>query len=314
MTLSGIVTEIERYSIHDGPGIRTVVFLKGCPLRCRWCCNPETFSPHIEMGYFKDRCIPGCQCANDCPYGAITSDPENGLLTNWPICEQKCYGKTETFPCTRNCYTQARKNIGIRMTVDEVLAEVEKDHQLYDRSEGGVTLTGGEMSSQPEFSSQLLQEFKNHWIDTAIETNGFGKPEFYSRIAPNLDFVFLDIKSGSNKKHRGWTRSSNEVVLKNAILLSRLSQVYQFTLVIRTPVIPGFNDTVEDIREIAGFVSTQLSGVSGMELLPYHKLGRGKYRSMGLEYNLFGLETPKKDQMEELENVVRELNLLVINY
>jgi pyruvate formate lyase activating enzyme len=266
------------------------------------------------MGYFKDKCIPGCQCLNDCPYGAIISDPQNGLLTNWAICEQKCYGKAESFSCTQNCPTQARKNIGIRMTVDEVLAEVEKDHQLYDRSEGGVTLSGGEVSYQPEFSSQLLQEFKNHWIDTAIETNGFGKPTFYASIASNLDFVFLDIKSMSNKKHHDWTGSSNRAVLNNAILLSRLSQEHQFTLVIRTPVIPGFNDTVNDIKEIAEFVSVQLSGVSGLELLPYHKLGRGKYQSLGLEYGLVCLETPKKDQMEELERVVQKMNLRVINY
>jgi len=314
MSVSGIVTEIERYSIHDGPGIRTVVFLKGCPIRCRWCCNPETFTPHVEMGYFKDKCIPGCRCTQDCPYGAISGDPANGMITNWVICQQKCYGKTETFPCTQHCYTQARKNIGTRMTVEEVLEEVEKDHQLYDRSEGGVTLTGGEVAYQPEFTLSLLSEFKMRWIDTAIETNGFGKPGFYQRIAPYLDFVFLDIKSASTHKNREWTGSSNQVVFKNAVILSELSQEFGFELVIRTPIVPGFNDCVEDIEEIASFVSTNLPCVSGMELLPYHKLGRGKYKSIGVEYQLPSMEPPSKEIMSELESVIVRKNIQVINY
>ena len=134
MTVSGIVTEIERYSIHDGPGIRTVVFLKGCQLRCRWCCNPETFAPFIEMGYFKDKCLSSDRCERACPYGAITSDTTLGVLTDWTICKQNCFGVTEDFPCTQSCYSGGRRNIGFRMTVEEVLEDVEKDHQLYERS------------------------------------------------------------------------------------------------------------------------------------------------------------------------------------
>ena len=225
-----------------------------------------------------------------------------------------CFGATEFFPCTKHCYSGARRNLGIRMTIEEVFTEVEKDRQLYDRSGGGVTLSGGEISYQPEFASSLLREFKNWWINTAIETNGVGRPQFYHEIAPDLDFVFLDIKTLSDEKHRLWTGSSNEIVLSNAIELSRLGGKYGFTLVVRTPVVPGFNDTPEDIKAIAEFVSTRLPWVTGIELLPYHKLGRGKYQSIGREYPLEGLAPPQKESMEALESVVRGLGLEVLNY
>lgn len=204
--------------------------------------------------------------------------------------------------------------MGQRMTIEAVVHEVAKDQQLYDRTDGGVTLSGGEISTQPVFVSHLLRAFKEHWIDTAIETNGFGSSSFYRGIAANLDFVFMDIKTISDVKHRSWTGASNAQVISSAILLSYLSMENGFDFVIRTPIIPGFNDSLEDVGEIAHFVSTNLPGVSGMELLPYHKLGRGKYESIGLHYTLEGLEPPGIEKMYELEQVVTQSGLEVIHY
>lgn len=314
MEESGIITEIERYSIHDGPGIRTVVFLKGCPIQCKWCCNPETHASYIEMGYFKDQCFNSGRCIKACPYGAITLNQEIGITIDRAICQRYCYKNIEDFPCSQVCYSGARRNIGIRMTVQEILKEVEKDRQLYERSNGGVTLSGGEVSSQPQFASTLLKTLSNRWIHTAIETCGVGRYSFYDQIAPNLNFAFFDIKSMFNEKHEEWTKASNTQILRNAITLYELSMKYGFSMVIRTPVIPGFNDTDDDIKEIAKFIANNLSGIEGIELLPYHKLGRGKYQSIGKEYELKHLEPPSQERMKYLEGLVKDIGVKILHF
>lgn len=314
MSDTGILTEIERYSIHDGPGIRTVVFLKGCSLHCKWCCNPETIEPLIVMGYFKDKCLKSGRCEKTCPYGAIVFDPEKGPITNRIICQRFCFGIKEIFPCVQHCLSGARQNIGIRMGIEDIIREVEKDRSLYDKTGGGVTVSGGEISSQPLFTKKLLRQLKDEWFHIAIETNGMGKTSFYKEIAQFLDFVFLDIKSISNEKHLQWIGSKNSLILRNASVISSLSKIYGFKYVIRTPVIPGFNDSNEEIEEIVKFIKSEVPNSTGIELVPYHKLGQGKYQTIGETYSLQDVKPVSLTRISELEKIVEKYNLQLFHF
>lgn len=309
LNTTGMVTNLERYAINDGFGLRTTVFLKGCPLRCHWCSNPETQDFHPEMVYFQDKCI-GCgACARLCRYGAL----EDGLIADRIRCE-KCFMKENAFACVDECYTGCRKTAGEIMTVRKVLDVVKRDMPFYRRSGGGVTLSGGEPLAQPEFTLELLKALHDQWIHTAIETCGAGKPEDYEKIAPYLNLAFMDLKSMNNEKHTEWTGSGNGVILNNLVLMDQLSAKYHYPLIIRTPVIPGFNEKEGDLRTIAGFVKKNCPNAAGMELLPYHKLGRGKYTSLGRQYTLAHVKTPEENEMNRLNEILAEYKIPIYQF
>lgn len=306
---SGMIANIERYAINDGFGLRTTVFLKGCPLRCKWCSNPETQKFDREMVYFEDKCI-GCgECVRLCEYGAL----KNGLIADRSICEQ-CHTRENAFICTTKCYPQCRKVDGSEMTVKEVLDIVKRDVQFYQLSGGGVTLSGGEPLAQPDFTYSLLRSLRDNYINTAIETCGQGAEKDYARIAPYLNLAFMDLKSANPDKHLEWTGAKNMVILNNIKAMDQLSKEYGFDLIIRTPVIPGFNDTVEDIANIGEFISKNCKNIKGMELLPYHRLGRGKYISLGRVYELEALAAPQNDTMSELNKVLFEQGIKLYQF
>ncbi len=307
--LSGNVTDIERYAINDGFGLRTTVFLKGCPLGCKWCSNPETQKFNQEMVFFEDKCI-GCgMCKELCQYGAL----ENSLLADRKICDT-CFKKENAFKCTEKCYTKCRKIVGDAMAVREVVDIVKRDLPFYQLSGGGVTLSGGEPTAQPLFAYALLRTLCENWIDTAIETCGVGEKEDYENIAPYLKFVFMDFKSFDSEKHTKWVGSDNKKVKENIVLMDTLAGKYGFDFIIRTPVIPGFNDTDEDIKSIAEFVSENCKNYKGMELLPYHKLGRGKYTSLGREYELADVVVPSDERMMELNKILSDFGILIYKF
>lgn len=297
--ISGIVANIERYAINDGAGVRTTVFTKGCYLRCRWCSNPETqlFAP--EMSFFPDKCF-GCKnCLRACPYGAIGDD----LNADRSICRD-CHTREHPFACTTTCYAKCRKMTGETMTVKQVYDIVKRDVPFYEASGGGVTLSGGEPMAQPEFTYALLRMLTERWIDTAIETCGYADKEDYEKVLPYLNTVFMDLKHMDSEKHRLWTGQGNDLVRENIKLADRMAGTYGNKLFIRIPVIPGFNDTAEAIDAAARFVARECTHVTGMELLPYHKLGRGKYYSLGRTYPLEDLTPPSKEQMDELNRIL----------
>lgn len=299
MYTSGTITDIERYAINDGFGLRTTVFLKGCPLRCRWCSNPETQNFYPEMVFFQNKCI-GCgACTGLCGSHAL----KNGALADRSICE-KCYLRENAFSCINECYPKCRKIAGDIMTVQQVIEIVKRDMSFYQLSGGGVTLSGGEPLAQPEFTIALLKALCDHWIDTAVETCGAGKPEDIESMVPFLKFAFIDLKCMDNAKHSKWTGQSNIQILSNIRLMDRLCEQYGFQLIIRTPIIPGFNNTVEEISRIAVFVSENCPHVTGMELLPFHRLGRGKYTSLGREYTQSDTITPPEEEMTALTNIL----------
>ena len=311
---SGIVTEIERYSIHDGPGVRTVVFLKGCQLNCLWCCNPETINSYIEMAWFKHLCMHCFNCIEDCPYGAISKDENGQLITDRSICKKYCFGKVESFPCTNRCYTGARKAIGTRMTVDQVVMEVEKDRNLYKRTGGGVTLSGGEVSLQPDFAIALSKIFRQRWIDLAIETNGFGDRNFYHSIAPYLSFVFFDIKTLDPYLHKKFTGGSVDVVINFSKDFSKIALLNNIDVVVRIPIIPGFNDGVQHITQIARFVKEELNGINKIELLPFHKLGQNKYESLDRVYKYQRLDSFNTVTSEEYKDEIKKYGIEIVSF
>lgn len=247
----GRVFDVQRYSIHDGPGIRTIVFLKGCVLRCLWCCNPES----------------------------------------------------QEFAIQSMMVQGEEKVIGRDVTVREMIQEVEKDRVYYYRSGGGMTLSGGECLCQPEFSRDLLRAAKERGISTAIESMACAPYEKLERLLPYLDLYLMDIKHTNPEKHRRFTGKSNELMLENA---RKVALSGQTELVIRVPVIPTFNDTVEEIQGIASFAST-LPGVKKIHLLPYHRLGQDKYTGLGRTYQMEGLEPPSVEHMEMLKKAVHRI-------
>ncbi|PLR86722.1 glycyl-radical enzyme activating protein [Bacillus canaveralius] len=305
------IFNIQRWSLHDGPGIRTVVFLKGCPLRCLWCCNPESQESYSEMAYFKDQCIGSGRCIKSCPHGAITLSGDS-YITDYSKCIEHCYNREEPpYKCTVNCWSQARKTIGNSMSVSKVLNEVLKDSLMYKQSGGGVTVSGGEPMSQFSFVKELLQQCKENWLHTAMETCGFSRWENYEEIMEYVDLLFLDLKHFDDDRHKELTGQSNVPIFENARRLASFMRSKGGEMVVRIPIIPGYNDSEENVKSIVGFVSSQLEGVKVIELMPYHRLGRGKYPDIGKSYQLNDVEVPSQTKIDSLHEIILQHGLAV---
>jgi pyruvate formate lyase activating enzyme len=268
-SVKGIVFDIQRYSIHDGPGIRTVVFLKGCPLRCEWCSNPESNQDEIELLYNAKICILCKQCISFCPTNALTVKQEKYIDVNRIKCS-KC-GK-----CTEICPTGALLLSGRYMTVEEVLQEVKKDLFFYHKSGGGITLSGGEPTRQPEFCEAIIKSVYSMSISVAIETCGYCSYEILQKLAKWTDLFLYDIKHVDDIKHINRTGVSNQIILDN---LKKLIDS-GVSVIVRIPVIPDFNATITDMRLICKFLSN-IGGFKEIHLLPYHRLGDSKAIQLG---------------------------------
>jgi pyruvate formate lyase activating enzyme len=285
--VTGTVTNIQRFSIHDGPGIRTTVFLKGCNLRCFWCHNPETLKPQPELQIFASRCI-GCgECFRRCPQGAhVIVDGVRQFLRD------KC---TACGLCADTCYAGALEMVGDVKTVDQVVEEILRDRAFYETSGGGVTISGGEPLLQRDFTYGILTRCRQEGIHTAIETALSFSWERVASLLPVTDLVMMDVKVVDSDKHREHTGVPNERILANVVRLGQEGM----PLIVRTPIVPGVNDTVEEVSAIAEFVS-QLPNLVYYELLPFHPMATSKYDSLDIDYRARDLKTPPKAKMEEL--------------
>lgn len=298
-TVKGTVLKIERFAIHDGPGIRTVVFLKGCPLECRWCSTPESQNIFREMEYSVSKCTRSAKCIEVCPVKAVTISGSGEIFTDMQLCDN-------CGQCVVVCPSGARTMVGGEMTVGQVLEEIEKDTVFYWNSGGGVTLSGGEPTMQPKYALEILKACKGRGIHTAIETCGYVKWDTLDEMLQYLDLVHVDIKHMLPVEHKKLTGKENELILEN---IGRIAAKYpDKPLIVRIPVIPGYSDSDENILSTAQFVS-QLKGNHKIELLPYHKFGVHNYSALSRDYSLSDLESPSADRMRALEELVKSCGI-----
>lgn len=295
----GLIFNIQRFSVHDGPGIRTVVFEKGCPLRCKWCANPESQIPTPQLAWTKSKCI-GC---GECSRSNLKCSPyfsEDELY--WDNLDDG-----DVAAIDKVCPSKALHVIGYETTVSEVIKQIDRDSIFYGDEEGGLTISGGEPLMQPKFTYQLLREAKKNGINTAIETTGFGTAADFIKIAGKLDYLLMDIKTLDDNMHRKVTGVSNEVILDNFNTISRAYP--DLPIQVRTPVIPGVNDTEEAIGSIADFIRCKNN--VRYELLKYHRLGESKYASLHRMYPMGDVElseeTFRRLKQFEFNNISSQL-------
>ncbi|HPJ93978.1 MAG TPA: glycyl-radical enzyme activating protein [Deltaproteobacteria bacterium] len=294
----GFIHAIERFSIHDGPGIRTLVIMKGCPLSCRWCSSPHTQSPKPEILHIKTRCQ-GCgRCLAACKNGAISTDVVKALVKTD---RSRCIGCGH---CILTCPNRAREISGRYYTTEELFREVKKDAAIYRRSGGGITVGGGEPTMQAEFVLEFLSLCRSYLFHTAMETSAHTPWEKLSSLLSCLDLVCIDVKHMRKNRHREWTGVSNNLILQN---IKRAAKI--IPLILRVPIIPGFNDTEENISETACFARNLGSNLLRLELLPYHRYGIHKYEELDRAYTIESLKPPSDEHLTTLRDIVRSAGI-----
>ena len=297
---SGNIFQIQRWSVNDGEGIRSTVFFKGCPLRCQWCANPESWQTSPEVLYFSEKCT-GCgRCVQVCQTGAAKLGERNRSEFD----RGKC---TACFRCCEVCPTGARKQIGQTVTVEEVMQTIKRDAIFYRESGGGVTFSGGEPFAQPEFLRQLVTACTRLGIDTAVETCGYFDWEQGKDIIALLDCVFIDCKHMDDAMHRRMTGVSNQRILENITATSLLNP----NTIVRVPLIEEVNASEENIRAMCAYLQLDTK-VNGVELLPYHDYGAAKYNAVGAAGHSF--TTPADAKIEELKRIISEYGLKVLDF
>ena len=299
--ISGWIWDVKKYAIHDGPGIRTTVFLKGCPLRCVWCCNPESQGFRMEVLWIAENCASCGRCLDACPAKAVSKDAEGKREIDRAGCDLCGI-------CVSGCPGGALRLLGKRVRADEVLREVMRDAAFYQRSGGGLTLTGGEPAAQPEFAAELLRLYKTEQRGghTAVETCGFAGWSELSRVLKHADLILYDIKHMDPRRHVELTGVGNEIILRNARLIAGSGG----RLIIRLPLVPGLNDDETNVRETAAFARS-LPGVDEIDVLPFHRMGEPKYARLGRKYGCPATRPPDAAKIDRVRKLIEETGLRV---
>ena len=295
----GVVFDIQRFAIHDGPGIRTLVFMKGCPLRCWWCQNPEGLFTSKSLGYFEYRCIQSKRCIQSCPLHALSFDGD-GLAIDRMACN-------ECALCVEACPSGALSMAGREIDVKELMREIEKDTLLFDYSGGGVTFSGGEPLFQPAFLRESLIQCRARGIHTALETSGYAPPETFESTIDYVNLFLFDLKLLDDSEHRKYTGVSNGVIKRN--LTTIVTRKRGEDVILRFPVITGINDTEKNVEEFLSFMQG-LDGITEVDLLPYHDVSE-KYRRLGLRYQMNTRTAPSEEKLNYIKKRLEQAGLRV---
>lgn len=288
-----LIFDIKRYAINDGPGIRITIFLKGCPLSCAWCHNPEGMSKKVQKMYTESKCIGAQSCVDICEYNALTLTP-NGIVTNADLCN--LCGK-----CAEVCPTKAIEMSGELMSVDSILKLIKKETLLMDQSGGGVTFSGGEPLMHHKFLMELLEACGKEGIHRCIDTTGFANSKVLLEVAENAEYFLYDLKMMDSKKHQQYTGVPNEKILENLKLLSKTGAKIN----IRIPLIKGVNDDEDNIRQSAEFIASLEGKKKLVNILPYHNIATKKYEKLGQEYDPGTMEEPEEDKQQHILEIFK---------
>lgn len=294
-TQQGAIFDIQPFSVHDGPGSRTTIFLSGCPLRCKWCSNPESWNVRPQLMFARSKCKPTqcARCVKTCEKEALSFDAKGSLQ----IDREKCSDCT-TFECAQACYHEA---LSVNTTVwhlDDLMKVLERDRQYWG-GKGGVTFSGGEPFRQKDFLLQALKRCKKAYIHTAIETTAFVDTASFLEVMEYVDFAFIDVKHMNTEEHRHLTGVSPDLIWKNIQALKQ--STWQGRVVLRMPVVPGYNDNMENMIALMEFM--QDNGLVEVNLLPYHRLGTSKWEQIGEEYELSGIESQSTDELNKVQEL-----------
>ncbi len=298
MEQQAVVTNIQKFSVHDGPGIRSILFLKGCPLCCQWCANPENIAPGPQLMVYQGKCIRCGLCISRCSQNAIIVRDET-VTMDWGRC-RGCGA------CASVCPTQARVMKGETMTTADARRAIDRDIPFYKNSGGGVTFSGGEPLLYPDFIMEIAREYRAQGLNAVVETCGCVPWETFARVQPWIDLFLYDLKFVDCEKHRKYCGMGNELILANLRRLCESSRV-----VVRIPIIPGINDTQEDIDRTGRLLAELGERIEAIHCLPYHNLGFSKYEALGMEYSLSDVMLPKGGYMETIRKMFEQHGLQV---
>lgn len=292
----GIVFNIQKFSLHDGPGIRTTVFLKGCPLHCKWCANPESQLGAVQIMYDEKKCLQCQTCVKTCRQKAITADERGHIFIDF----HKCVG---CLACIHACPAKAIYNEGEIKTVDEVFKVCMQDADFYEESGGGVTISGGEGMMQPDFVLELLRRLKEQGISTAIETTGYIEETVFQRLAGEFDLLLFDVKHWDTSRHREGTGVDNQLIIKNL----RWAHEKGLHILPRIPVIPGFNNSLEDAQGLSSLLNN--IGLKEVQLLPFHQMGERKYELLNRDYTLKDVKALYPEDLQDYQQIFLDAGL-----
>jgi pyruvate formate lyase activating enzyme len=291
------IFNIQKYNMYDGPGVRTMVFFQGCPLRCTWCSNPEGQLRRFQVLLKQAQCVDCGACVPVCPVNIHQMDPAGHHVVDRAI---ECIGCRK---CERACPKSALGIAGDQKSIAEIMDVVEEDRPFYETSGGGLTIGGGEVLAQPAAAASLLQACRQRGINTAIETCGYARPEVIAKVADNVDLFLYDIKHMDSDRHLALTGVRNEMILQNLTWLLE----NRYNVKIRMPLLKGVNDGLQEIRQLVEFLKPyqDLKNFKGVDLLPYHKMGVNKYDQLGWDYPVSGEPKLTESDLEQLENTIR---------